>query len=207
VAGGFCTIIGGPNGSGKSTIARALGPSGEFVNADREARRLNPVSPELASIAAGRFILLRLEALVSERQDFSYETTLSSHQSIALMSRCRRLGYKVSLVYVALEDADLNVLRVAQRVARGGHHIAEAIIRRRYVSSFARLPAAISLAHSAVLLDNSGPEPSLMLGIENERITTGSLVPSRALHRSVAAAAARALRTEPEFVFRAARYD
>lgn len=84
----ICTILGGPNGSGKSSLYRALDLPGEFVNADLVARRIDPVDPEAASVAAGR--------------DFVYETTLSSNQAVGLMRRARETGYQVALVFVAL---------------------------------------------------------------------------------------------------------
>jgi len=41
------------------------------------------------------------------------------------------------LVFIASPHPDLNVARVACRVAAGGHGIPEDVIRRRYASSFA----------------------------------------------------------------------
>jgi predicted ABC-type ATPase len=50
------------------------------------------------------------------------------------------IGYEVGLVFVTLNSADLNVQRVADRVARGGHNIAETVIQRRYETALRRLP-------------------------------------------------------------------
>ena len=118
-----CTIIGGPNGSGKSTIYDRLVLPGRLLNADVVARRINPDRPEAASIAAGRHVLTELARAVRTRETFVYETTLSSHQSIELMRAARRADYEVGLVFVVLNSAALNVERVAERVARGGHDI------------------------------------------------------------------------------------
>ncbi|MFN3672927.1 MAG: zeta toxin family protein, partial [Bosea sp. (in: a-proteobacteria)] len=120
-----CTIFGGANGSGKSSLYTALQPPGEFVNADVFARAIAPDAPEQASIRSGRHVLRRLDDLIANRCDFVYETTLSSHQSTQLMRRAAQAGYQFGLVFVVLAHPDLNILRVADRVRKGGHHIPE----------------------------------------------------------------------------------
>jgi len=95
-----CRIIGGTNGAGKSSIVEIsprLRDAGEFVNADVVARAISPERPEVVSHLAGRRVVERLHRLVSERKDFVYETTLSSHQSVAIMSTARAAGYRVGL--------------------------------------------------------------------------------------------------------------
>jgi predicted ABC-type ATPase len=138
-----CTIIGGPNGSGKSTIYGRLAPPGRFLNADVIARGINPGRPEAAFISAGRQTLAELARVIGARETFVYETTLSSRQSAKLMLAAKQAGYEVGLVFVILNSADLNVERVAERVARGGHDIPEDVIRRRYETAIRRLPQAI----------------------------------------------------------------
>jgi predicted ABC-type ATPase len=152
------TVIGGPNGSGKTTIYPTLGLPGEFVNGDEIAKALNPAGPESASLRAGREVVRRLDDLVNRRADIVYETTLSSRQSLALMERCRAAGYDVSLVFVILKAPELNIERIANRVAQGGHHISPEVVRRRYPRSLEGLRSAFETADFAVVLDNSGDD-------------------------------------------------
>lgn len=114
------TILAGPNGSGKTTLFERLNPPGEQVNADRIARLINPFHPEAASVEAARATLLRLSQLIGERQNFSYETTLSGRQPLTLIQKARLAGYRIELAYITLEDVALNLLRVRQRVLEGG---------------------------------------------------------------------------------------
>jgi predicted ABC-type ATPase len=51
--------------------------------------------------------------------------------------------------------AGMNVLRVATRVAKGGHNVPEVDIRRRYERSLSNLARALPLADRARLVDNS----------------------------------------------------
>ena len=184
----FCTIIGGPNGSGKSTLFELLKPQGVFINADVVARRLAPDAPEAVSILAGRTILSTLEQVTAAGTSFVYETTLSSRQSISLMETCRSLGYEVNLVFIALESADLNVRRVAERVSRGGHHIPEDTIRRRFDASLRRLPDALRLADSCIVFDNSHLRPELLLIVEKGIISRNNLNEAILLHARLATA-------------------
>ncbi len=200
-----CTILGGANGSGKSTIFERLQADGEFVNADIVARQIAPDNPASASFQAGKRVLQRLDALVTSRKNFVYETTLASHQALRLMKAARSAGYSVGLAFVVLRHPDLNVLRVAERVRLGGHSIPEDVIRRRYEGAFANFPTAIRLANQTIFYDNSE-----RTGIETLiQIADGSIVhtamneadPS---HRRIAESVGRALNIAINFVFKAA---
>lgn len=200
-----CTVLGGSNGSGKSSIFEVLGAPGEFVNADAYARKIAPDNPEGASLAAGKQVLRRLGELIRDRSDFVYETTLSSNQAIGLMRSARRSNYEVGLVFVVLASADLNVLRVADRVSKGGHHIPEATIRRRYESSFAKLAQALPLSHGSAIFDNTERPPVMLLRIRGNVIEENNLDKTKALHIRIAKAVALALRLDTDAVFNATR--
>lgn len=202
----FCTIVAGPNGSGKSTIYPLLAPIGEFINADVEARRLDPSNPEAVSMAAGRVVLIAINDAVESRRSFVYETTLSSRQSIAVMERCKNLGYEVSLVYVALDSPDMNVQRIAERVSRGGHNIPEDVVRRRYETAFGRLPSALKLADSVLVFDNSRLSPEMLLTLERGEIIENHLDEANGLHVRLAEAVGHALDLDFQTVLHSARY-
>ena len=108
------------------------------------ARELNPVNPEKASLEAGRVVIRKLDDTFKSMDDFTYETTLSSRQSLHILTRANQLGYETLLLFVALNSSQLHVKRVEQRVLSGGHHIAEDVIRRRYEHSFENLALALS---------------------------------------------------------------
>lgn len=183
-----CTILGGANGSGKSSIFDIIQPVGRFINADVVARRIDPISPERASLAAGREVLAELRSVVGRSEDFVYETTLSSEQSLSLMRSCRDAEYEINLVYVVLRNPDLNVLRVAERVRRGGHGIPEQTIRRRYEGSLEKLREAAALADNSLVFDNSALTPELLLAVAEGQILSNALALSDPLHARLARA-------------------
>lgn len=129
-------IIAGANGAGKSTVAPfllrdKLGVS-EFVNADVLAQGLSAYSPEKVAITAGRIMLERINKLAEAKENFAFETTLSTRTFVPKLKRMRENGYKFKLVFLWLRNEELAVLRVAERVKQGGHDIPTETIKRRY---------------------------------------------------------------------------
>ncbi|MEP7149008.1 MAG: AAA family ATPase [Acidobacteriota bacterium] len=129
-------VIAGPNGAGKSTLAPALLRDTfgilEFVNADTIAEGLAAFAPADASFDAGRVMLGRLHELAVAGKDFAFETTLASRFYSKWLRELQGSGYRVSLIFLWLENTDLAVERVRARVRAGGHDIPEITIRRRY---------------------------------------------------------------------------
>ncbi|MDO9105782.1 MAG: zeta toxin family protein [Methylovulum sp.] len=130
-----CWIIAGPNGAGKTTFALHFLPKvalcRHFVNADLIAAGLSPLAPEQQLLAASRLFLHEIENHIAAGQDFAFETTLAGRSYLKLIRRLQASGWRVELIYLALPSAELSGLRVAERVAHGGHDIpADAIVRR-----------------------------------------------------------------------------
>lgn len=129
-------IIAGPNGAGKTTFANAMlsrrPEPFEFVNADEIARRIGGPAPDLL---AGRAMLRLLDELTARRADIALETTLATRSHAHRIADWRAAGYRIELVYIRLPDVETSLARVAGRVAKGGHGIPEADIRRRFPRS------------------------------------------------------------------------
>ena len=120
-------IISGCNGAGKTTASYTVLPEildcREFVNADEIARGLSPFNPEGMAIEAGRLMLRRIEELLNRNETFSIETTLATRSYLNLVQRAQAKGYQVHLLFFWLRTPELAVLRVAERVQKGGHNI------------------------------------------------------------------------------------
>ena len=203
-----CWILGGTNGSGKSSIyqnSSELRGSGEFVNADLVARQISPHNTDTASLLAGRRVIERLDLLISKRENFVYETTLSSKQSIDLISTARNSGYRVGLLFVILSNVGLNVKRVHERVSRGGHSIPDDVIRRRYGRAIANLPTAIRIAHETVVFENSGATPVKLVSLVESIIVQNTLHEAIISNCEIAEAVSSALDLPLHSVFKAAK--
>lgn len=134
-----CWIIAGPNGAGKTTFALQYLPKvalcRHFINADLIAAGLSPLAPEQQLLAASRLFLHEIESHIAAGQDFAFETTLAGRSYLKLIQRLQASGWRVELIYLALPNAELSRLRVAERVAHGGHDIPADAIARRFPRS------------------------------------------------------------------------
>ena len=131
-------IISGCNGAGKTTASYTVLPEilncKEFVNADEIARGLSPFNPDSVAIEAGRLMLKRIDELLEKDESFSIETTLATRSYINLVRRAQAKGYVVKVLFFWLNSPELALLRIAERVSKGGHNIPAEIARRRYVA-------------------------------------------------------------------------
>lgn len=165
-------IIAGPNGAGKTTFARAFLPAEarlpRFINADLIAAGLAPFAPETAAIKAGRLMLEEIGTCMRRGDSFAFETTLSGLSYLRHIRAWQAQGYRVSLYFLSLPDAETAIARVASRVRQGGHDIPEDVIRRRFVvglKNFQRRYAP--LVNVWALYDNTGDAPVLLEWGEN----------------------------------------
>jgi predicted ABC-type ATPase len=129
-------VIAGCNGAGKSTIAPHLLRDAfglkDFVNADTIAQGLSAFSPESVSIEAGRLMLKRLKDLANERKSFAFETTLATRFYGKWLGELQKDGFEFHIIFLWLENPELAIARVKERVSLGGHNIPEDVICRRY---------------------------------------------------------------------------
>lgn len=168
-------VFAGPNGAGKSTHADAiLSTLGirTFVNADYIARGLSGQNTETVNFAAGRIMLTRLHQLAAAREDFAFESTLSSRSFAPFLRELKAQGYGIAIYYFSLTNALLAVRRVKARVEMGGHHVPADVVRRRFgrsLSNFFDLYAP--LASRWAIFDNSrAPHARLVATREGDKL-------------------------------------
>lgn len=157
-------IIAGPNGAGKTTFAKEYLPQEAacpiFINADLIAAGLSPFNPAGAAVHAGRLMLLEMRRYLEKGESFAFETTLAGRSYAQRIPEWQGAGYRVELVYLKLRSTRLALARVKGRVAQGGHHVAAAVVRRRFRlgwKNFEELYRA--LVDHWKLYDNSGDTP------------------------------------------------
>jgi predicted ABC-type ATPase len=187
------TIVAGPNGCGKSTTIAQLAFEGKenLVDGDRIAREMWPDDPDGAAISAGREVIRRTRQYLERQESFVVETTLSSGRTVELISDAQGCGFTVAVVYVCVPDAEIAVLRVQGRVAKGGHDIPQETIRRRYERSIRNAADAFRRADRAAAFDNSGTAARLVLLVEHGVITWRADSPPKwlgAIEQAMAAA-------------------
>ena len=91
------------------------------------------------------------------------ESTLSSKSLAKFLVQCRQNGYHIALLYFWLDDVDLAIQRVKNRVESGGHDIPIDIIKRRYRKSKLNLmDIYLPIADTWTIFDNSGSNPVIV---------------------------------------------
>lgn len=198
-------VLAGVNGAGKSSIAGAtFGQSGgQYFNPDEAARELKSRRPGQSQAAVNSAAWQQrrrlLERAIAERLDYAFESTLGASTLPRLLTQAAGAGFEVRIWYAGLASPEQHLARVRARVARGGHDIAEADIRRRYEHSRLNLIALIPHLTALRVYDNSAeadpaagkaPQPRLVLHIEGGRIMNPrALAQAPAWARPIVAAA------------------
>ena len=171
-------VLAGTNGAGKSSIGGAVirQSGGLYFNPDEAARAIRERNPQLsqtqANSAAWHEGKRLLQQAIAARRDYAFETTLGGNSVVKLLEEAARQGYEVRIWYAGLATPEHHIERVKARVAKGGHDIPEADIRRRFDHS--RLQLIRLLPHLAELrvYDNTAqadpaagtpPKPTLVM--------------------------------------------
>ncbi len=160
-------IIAGPNGAGKTTFAKEFLPNEadclHFVNADLIAAGLSPFKPEAVAMRAGKLMLKTIDEHIRKQESFVFETTLAGKIYARKISQWQAMGYHVSLLFLRLQNIEIAIDRVAERVKQGGHYIAEDVIRRRYqLVWFNFQNLYMPLVDAWAVYDNNDEQPVLV---------------------------------------------
>lgn len=160
-------IVAGPNGSGKSSVYENAklewdGRSVWIVNPDLLAVRIRDVEnlePTAANLEAVIRIEAWLDSSIQVHKTVGVETVLSTDKYQRLVKKAKGLGFAVWLIYVVLDSPDRSIERIRLRVAKGGHHVKDDDVRRRYGRSLQQMKWFLSEADQAWIYDNSGAKP------------------------------------------------
>lgn len=170
------TVIAGANGSGKSTLTKQFDRPILLIDPDAIAKELNPLDPASAAIAAGRQALALSQQYIQSESSFIVETTFAGNTYIKLIREAKSRGWLVVLMYIGIDNPNMNVLRVADRVKLGGHDVSREDILRRYERSLANLNKAAKIVDKLILYDNSTDAGHQLLAvIEGDRTVVHTL--------------------------------
>lgn len=157
--GRWLVVIAGPNGAGKTTFFDLyLRPRGlRFVNADLIAAGLTGDDPAAVAYRAAELADIERRALIARGDTFVMETVLSDPHGakLALLRDAKAAEYHLAFVFIGIPGPELSMARVAQRVAAGGHDVADEKLLARYPRTMRNARDAIALADAAWILDNA----------------------------------------------------
>ncbi|WP_237732258.1 hypothetical protein [Flavobacterium sp. UGB4466] len=107
------------------------------------------------------------EKLLKENKSFCFETVMSHISKLEDISIANALGYTSYLYFVCIDDPEVNISRVENRVQKGGHAVDSEIIKNRYKRTLNNLFPAIEISNKTFLFDNSGEKLTLIAEINN----------------------------------------
>ena len=176
-------IIAGPNGSGKSSITN-LAYSNNIIDKGYPYLCADNIAIQLAKnngieLSEDIYIEARKETqtikneFIKNNKSFVYESLVSHISHINFFKFAKGNGYKIIVFFIATDNPEINIKRVAKRVCEGGHNVPLEKIKPRYERCLKLLPDLIKIADEIYIYDNSkDDEPAqLCVSAENGIIT------------------------------------
>lgn len=143
-------VLAGPNGSGKSTITQYFEKVGTYTNADDVVAATGMSNEEAANLVDKK----RYQS-IQVKEDFTFETVLSSQYKLDILEKAKAEGYFIKCVFVLTVNPLINVARVETRVASGGHSVAREKIIGRYYKSLNNIKKLIEICDILHVYDNT----------------------------------------------------
>lgn len=143
-------VLAGPNGSGKSTITTFFEKVGQYTNADDVVMSTGMDNMEAAKLVDK----MRYES-IDRREDFTFETVLSSSYKLNILKKAKQEGYFIKCVFVLTIDPKINISRIESRVSLGGHNVESAKVCERYYKSINNIKQLIDICDILHVYDNT----------------------------------------------------
>ena len=80
-----------------------------------------------------------------------------------MIPRWRQTGYVVKLIFLSLPDAEMALARVSTRVSQGGHHVPDAVVRRRFAAGIEHFHSRYKTLVDFWQLYGNATTPSVLL--------------------------------------------
>ncbi len=106
------------------------------------------------------------QQLMTKEADFSFETVMSHPSKINEIKEAKSKNYKTYLYFICIDDPEVNISRVENRVKKGGHAVSDQKIKERYVRTLESLMSAIEISDKTYLFDNSGERLEMIAKID-----------------------------------------
>ena len=150
-------ILAGPNGIGKTSSFYDFIPQNmTFMNADDIAKQLREKSGDLniQEIANGEATKL-MNDLIAKKANFGFETNLADNDTWKFIENLQLVGYVIVIDFYCIDDVEICVNRVFNRVKEGGHFVRPDIVRMRYENGLKLLKYYFNLPDKLILTNNS----------------------------------------------------
>jgi len=147
------TIVAGVNGTGKSSLTGVLRTEidnlGKIIDVDKITFQCggNIIEGEKKAVDI-------IEECLEKEICFAQETTLSGKRVLETIKKATAKDYYIRLYYVGLDSLEESLLRIENRVKKGGHNINSDDVERRFNKRFEDLIAVLPHCNEATFYDN-----------------------------------------------------
>ena len=147
------TLIAGVNGVGKSSLRGVLEGQGiilgHIIDADWIAKQNH-----FDVLHAGKQAIAEINDCLQKNISFTQETTLSGKRIERTLLQARKQGYYICLFYIGLNSLEESLLRIENRVRKGGHNIPTEDVIRRFSSRYEALGRILPYCDEVTFYDN-----------------------------------------------------
>lgn len=147
------TIIGGINGVGKSSLSGVLSQDHNDLGIIIDTDKITAKSGG-DKIKGGKEAIRLINDCLTKEINFTQETTLSGRKTLKTVEAARNKGYYIRLFYVGISSAEESLLRIENRVRKGGHNISADDVVRRFQSRFENLAKILPYCNEVHFFDN-----------------------------------------------------
>lgn len=142
-------VLAGPNGSGKSTITTFFDKVGTYTNADDFVMTTGMDNMDAAILVDK----MRYNS-IDKKEDFTFETVLSSNYKLDILRKAKEEGYFIKCVFVLTVNPQINIVRIESRVASGGHNVDSRKVIERYYKSISNIKELLKICDIVHVYDN-----------------------------------------------------
>lgn len=143
-------VLAGPNGSGKSTITTFFDKVGTYTNADDFVMTTGMDNMDAAILVDK----MRYNS-IDKKEDFTFETVLSSNYKLDILRKAKEEGYFIKCVFVLTVNPQINIVRIESRVASGGHNVDSRKVIERYYKSISNIKELLKICDIVHVYDNT----------------------------------------------------
>ena len=147
------TIVAGVNGCGKSSLTGVLRTEinnlGKIIDVDKITAASGGNLLE-----GGKKAVALIDECLEKGICFTQETTLSDRKTLDTVKRAIEQNYYIRLYYVGLDSMEESLLRIENRVRKGGHNIHTDTVINRFSKRFDDLLTILPYCNEATFYDN-----------------------------------------------------
>ena len=169
------TIVGGVNGSGKSSLTGCLKRERTDLGIIIDVDKLNAQYGSI--IEGGKAAVAEINRCLKAGINFTQETTLSGHKTELTAAQAKAQGYYIRLYYVGLDTLEESLLRIENRVRRGGHDIRDEDVERRFSGRWEAVSRVLPYCDEARFFDNDNGFVEVAEYVNGELLLKGETRP------------------------------